>query len=122
MNTMKVCDNAIHQRHVPLIWTFAFMGCEYWCPVCGMAGGMFGTGKSVQDTPVLDERLHDLENRTTDYLRARGKLIADRVEVDGVMVHRTEVPVQVYEDARKIVDAWVPIDEATLYVEDKSDD
>ena len=122
MNTMKVCDNGIHQRQVPLIWTFAFMGCEYWCPVCGMAGGMFGTGKLVPITPDLDECLHDLETRSAEYLRARGKLIADRVEVDGVMVHRTEVPNHVYEAARKVVDSWERIDEGTLIVPDKSDD
>ena len=40
---MKICDR--HDEYeVPLIWTFAFSGCEYWCPYCGNKGGMMGTG------------------------------------------------------------------------------
>lgn len=114
LDTIKICDNPVHQRQIPLVSTFAFPGCELWCPCCGMAGGILGTGLSVPDTPDLAERLDELERRSYSFLSARGKLVADRIAVDGVMLHRTEVPDHVYQEARAVVDAWTLIDESTI--------
>lgn len=36
----------------PMIWTFAFSGCEYYCLMCGYGCGMFG-GKAVEETKEL---------------------------------------------------------------------
>lgn len=49
MEEIMVCNNCDE----PLIWTFAFSGCEYYCVSCGYAGGMFGTGHRVEATPEL---------------------------------------------------------------------
>ena len=57
---IKICGN--HEDYpVPLIWTFAFNGSEYWCPYCGFNGGMFGTGKNVESTKGLKNRLELFE-------------------------------------------------------------
>lgn len=55
---IKVCYNHDNYR-VPLIWTFKFISCEYWCPYCGYTGGMFGSGTDVRVTPKLIKR-HEL--------------------------------------------------------------
>lgn len=47
--TIRVCDDC----GVPLIWTFAFDGCERYCLNCGSMGGMLGTGKDVPATREL---------------------------------------------------------------------
>ena len=111
---IKVCDSTVHGKQIPLLWTFAFPGCEYWCPVCSIAGGMFGTGKWVKSTPILEQRLDTLKGLTNEYLKARGTLVADRIEVEGKMLSREEVPPEVYEKARAVVDAWTGIDESEL--------
>lgn len=36
----------------PMIWTFAFSGCEYYCLLCGYGCGMFGA-KKVDETKEL---------------------------------------------------------------------
>lgn len=36
----------------PMIWTFAFSGCELYCLMCGHACGMFG-GKLAKETKEL---------------------------------------------------------------------
>ena len=39
---VPACDSRHHKRPPMLIWTFAFRGAEYWCPMCGRTWGMFG--------------------------------------------------------------------------------
>ena len=65
-DTMKLCSD----DNTPLIFTMAFRGCEYWCPRCGSAGGMFGFGHSAPETP---ERLAERKLATklnSKYLHA----------------------------------------------------
>jgi len=48
---IRICDR--HEKQVPLIWTFAFPGSEYWCPYCGGNFGMLGAGEMVESTMSL---------------------------------------------------------------------
>lgn len=55
-NKIRICDN--HTKRVPLIWTFKFLGAEYWCPYCGFEGGMLGSGRVVNATQrLIDEAI-----------------------------------------------------------------
>lgn len=64
--TIKICSNHVHR--VPLIWTFKFYGCEYWCPYCGYTGGMFGSGKNVPITKALLESYEIYKAAASDFL------------------------------------------------------
>lgn len=61
-----ICD--CHEEQVPLIWTFKFIGCEYWCPACGYMKGMFGAGKDVPETPELLQSLAEWKEKAKPYL------------------------------------------------------
>ena len=61
MKEIKICENH-PEFEVPLIWTFAFNGAEYWCPYCGQNSGMLGAGEDVEETPELKERLKNIKN------------------------------------------------------------
>ncbi len=65
--TIDLCPG----EHVetPLISTFAFIGQEYWCPVCGYTTGMFGVTKNVASTPELEALLDAYMSRAKPYLR-----------------------------------------------------
>ena len=53
----------------PLLWTFAFVGCELYCPSCGAAGGMLGFGKLVQLTPARKRKALSLKIRWGQIVR-----------------------------------------------------
>ena len=63
--TIKVCE---HDKKTPLIWTFKFDGFEYWCPVCGYKGGMFGAGINVPLTELLKKAKEEWEEKAWAYL------------------------------------------------------
>ena len=46
----------------PLIWTFAFIGAEYYCISCGSCTGMIGGADKVDETPEL-KKLKSSVNR-----------------------------------------------------------
>ena len=46
--TIRICSCG-----TPLIWTFAFDGCERFCLNCSKIGGMLGTGDDVSATREL---------------------------------------------------------------------
>jgi len=48
---IRICRE--HENEIPLIWTFAFDGAEYWCPYCGQNYGMLGAGIKVEETEEL---------------------------------------------------------------------
>jgi len=53
MSKVMVCNGC----EQPLIFTFAFPYCEYYCLSCGAKGGIFGTGHEVELTPELKSTL-----------------------------------------------------------------
>ncbi len=58
VNEIRVCRHREDGEYydVPLVWTFAFMGAEYWCPYCGHTAGMLGAGEDVPSTDELEKR------------------------------------------------------------------
>ena len=65
---IKVCGC---DEKTPLIWTFKFMGSEYWCPRCGYNAGMFGAGINVERTPELEKSLKDWEEKAKAFLSGK---------------------------------------------------
>jgi len=67
-DTIKVC---FCDKKTPLIWTFKFIGKEYWCPRCGYTSGMFGAGQNVPITNELKESLKDWKEKAKPYLSGK---------------------------------------------------
>lgn len=65
---MKIC--ACHKKQIPLLWTFAFHGAEYWCPACGYTGGMFGAGLNIAVTEELEKLKEKYKEKSGEYLTA----------------------------------------------------
>lgn len=47
--TIRICDDC----GTPMLWTFFFPYCEWYCLNCGASGGMLGTGENVEATREL---------------------------------------------------------------------
>ena len=68
---VRVCSD--HQDYqVPLLWTFAFPGAEYWCPYCGHIHGMLGAGTIVLGNQDILERGHKYKEMSKDFLISYG--------------------------------------------------
>jgi pyruvate-formate lyase-activating enzyme len=101
--TIRIC--ARHEYVVPLIFTFAFMGCEYWCPYCGNAGGFLEMGETVPATQELVERLKKYIAAVKPYLKAISALSCDRIEYpegSGLVMKPSELPPEVIKEFMQI--------------------
>lgn len=101
---VKICSN--HGYQVPLIWTFAFDGSEYWCPHCGFTGGMFGSGESVTETQELFERKKKYKELSMEYLDALTTFACQSLEFDGKRISPKDLPQEEKDRLRAIIDAW----------------
>lgn len=72
---MLICSNHQQKEKTPLIYTFAFINAEYWCPSCGQTYGILGAGKVVEETKQLIERLKEYKKLSKKFLHAKGLLI-----------------------------------------------
>lgn len=54
---------------VPLIWTFKFVGAEYWCPNCGANYGMLGAGVETELTVKLKKSAKMWRKKVIPYLK-----------------------------------------------------
>jgi len=98
--TMAVCTS--HEQPVPMIWTFAFAGSEYWCPECGKNLGMWSAEK-VSGTPELKKRLKELTKATDKYLDARSALTCDEINYRGKWIKPKDLPEKVIAKYKKII-------------------
>ena len=87
---ITICEN--HDYKVPLIWTFAFPGAEYWCPHCGYTAGMFGAGESVEMTKPLVKRYLWYKKYSKDYLRYQGLRVCCATTIKGERVEKSDIP------------------------------
>jgi len=102
---MKICSG--HSEYqTPLIWTFAFIGAEYWCPYCGYISGMLGAGTSVPETPELEERHNKFKEFSSDYLHAKGTQICAYTLWEGKKIKPFDLPQQEKDRLSKIIDEW----------------
>lgn len=97
---IRICN--CHDKEVPLIWTFAFDGAEYWCPYCGYTCGMFGAGKVVKLTPELKQSQKEWIKKTKPFLTAVSTLNCSAMKIKGVLVMRKDFPAKMVEKYRKI--------------------
>lgn len=107
---IKVCSNH-SEKQIPLIWTFAFPGAEYWCPYCGYTSGMFGAGENVPLTPELKIAAKEWGKRGKEFLSARSSLVCDMLKYKGKYIKPSELPKKEIEKRKKIVDEWKYADE-----------
>jgi len=104
MSTIIICD--AHDKEVPLIWTFAFNGAEYWCPYCGKNSGMLGAGIRVEKTPELEKELEEWKKRSSDYLDAESTFVCCELEFEGKRMKPHDLPQSEKDRCRKIIDEW----------------
>lgn len=88
---MIICEG--HQeRPTPMIYTFAFPRCEYWCPYCGERGGEFGTGKCVEETPELKATAEQDVVNSKEYLHAVATQSCQNLEFEGRNISPDSLP------------------------------
>ena len=102
---MKICRN--HEDYpVPLIYTYAWNGSEYWCPFCGCHEGMLGAGMDVDETKELKKRAKLYEKATAEYLVSRCTLICSETTWKGKRIKPSELPKEEIERLRKLAKTW----------------
>lgn len=106
--TIKICSN--HSDYpVPLLWTFAFIGAEYWCPHCGYTGGMLGSGERVEPTPELLATQTAFKKLSKPYLHAlafSGRSGAEAVKYQGQWVKPKDLPTEYLAELQATIKAW----------------
>lgn len=101
MKEIKICKE--HQDYkTPLIWTFAFIGAEYWCAYCGFTGGMLGSGIMIKETPILLKRKKSYEKSTGEYLHANGITYCSKTKWKGELINPEELPQEEKDRLKKI--------------------
>lgn len=80
---IKICSRHQYKEKTPLIWTFAFIGAEYWCPACSYIGGMLGSGENVPSTKRLKDRLDKYKKLSKKFLRANSLLYCASFQYKG---------------------------------------
>ena len=101
---IKICD--CHDEQIPLIFTFAFNGREYWCPHCGYGAGMFGAGVDVPSTPKLEKLLEELKEKSKAFLQAKGRQVCVELEYKGKRIKPTQLPEHEKEKDRETIRKW----------------
>ena len=102
---MKICSD--HQDYqVPLIYTYAWNGFEYWCPFCGKHEGMLGAGKDVEDTEELKNRIELYNIATLEFLSARCTLICAETMWRGERIKPIELPEEEIARLKKLCETW----------------
>lgn len=86
-----------HENEVPLIFTFAFPGAEFWCPVCGFKCGMFGVIEMVPATEKLDKLEIAYRDRATPYLNYMSSKAGARIEDENGNLVPYEAPPAEYK-------------------------
>lgn len=89
--TIKICPNHQDKEKTPLIWTFAFIGAEYWCPACSYLSGMLGAGDDVPETKILKNRLKRYKKMARQFLRGNSLLCCHSFKYKGERVKFKEM-------------------------------
>lgn len=105
--TILICDNHYEDYQVPLIYTFAFIGAEYWCPFCGYVGGMFGSVKRVPVTEKLIGRRSIYKEYAKAMLSACGSLVCCGMELNKGMIEPKDYPEEMEKELDEMAGSWV---------------
>ena len=104
MDEIRVCNR--HKIVVPLIGTFAFPGAEWWCPYCGLIGGLLGTGKLIDRTPELEVKKKMWMDKSKEYLTARSRLVCSSLEWEGKRITPDQLPKKEIDRCNKVIKDW----------------
>lgn len=103
--TIAVCPH--HEDHlVSMIFTFAFVGAEYWCPYCGHTCGMLEAERQPLTQELLDQHEKYLV-AYRPYIEAKSTLAATYVEYpegSGKMINPRYLPEEELARLRKIIE------------------
>jgi hypothetical protein len=102
---IKVCG-CDDEHQVPLIWTFAFNGAEYWCPFCGNNYGMMGAGEAVPITKEIFERGEKYKEFSKEFLDAKSTTICESLMFEGKRISPEELPNKEKERMLKVINDW----------------
>jgi len=102
---IRICDR--HDEQVPLIWTFAFMGSEYWCPYCGGNFGMLGAGEMVPVTMDLKRSAVIWQKRSKEYLSALSSRACSSLLWEGKRISPDDLPVEEKKRITKVIEDWI---------------
>lgn len=92
---INVCPNHQRKEVVPLIWTFAFNGYEFWCPACGALFDMFGCGSERKYNFRLKRCLEKYKKLSGKFLRAKSLLACSYTIYKGKQLTFEELPQRV---------------------------
>lgn len=101
-----ICSNHRDEIEVPLIWTFMNPGCEYWCPFCGFAGGMLGSGDRVEETPELKARLQAYQKFSEEYRHASACRVASQVKHNDEWIDPDDLPDEIKKKNAQVIADW----------------
>lgn len=87
---------------VPLIWTIAFPGKEYWCPYCGKKFDFLEPEK-IKVTDELEKKLHLYREHSQTYLEAVNILAAEKLNFKGKWYTKEDIPQYLKDNAKKII-------------------
>lgn len=105
LTKVRCCDK--HDENVKLVWTFAFMGAEYWCPYCGANFGMLGAGEIRELTFSEMREMVKYKNIGKDYLDAIDSLNCDELLFNGKWIKPENLPKEEKQRLKSVIDNWV---------------
>lgn len=103
---IRICKDHQEEFQAPLIWTFAFIGAEYWCPYCGRKEGMLGAGEKVKSTSVLRNRLRKFRELSEDFLDANCAQVCISMEWKGKTITYDQLPQEEKDKKQKAINDW----------------
>lgn len=102
---IRVCTE--HKKQVPLIFTMAFPGFNYWCPECGITLKAPDDKSKVPLTATLTKRRDDNLEKTKEFLQASNVMNTDKRIMFGAMrVKKEDLPQSETDRLQKIVDEY----------------
>ncbi len=103
---IRVCTDHQDEEIVPLIWTFAFNGSEYWCPACGYNAGMFGAGETIEKTKELKQARKKWEKIGREYLDAKSAMVCDSLLWEGNRIKPQDLPDSEKNRINEVIEKW----------------
>ncbi len=105
---IKICRSHSDYQ-VPLIYTFAFNGAEYWCPYCGINEGMMGAGTNVVGTEKLMGREAIYKDHSESFIDARSALICSGMKLENreLKKENEDIPPILKDKFRELAKSWV---------------
>lgn len=102
---LAICPNH-GSKKVPLIYTYAFPGSEYWCPYCGFNCGMFDCEKYEDESDALLKELEFWKEKSMAFLGAKSTIVCSSTMWEGKRISPLELPQEERDRLWNIINAW----------------